>query len=91
MRILVIEDEDTLRAQLVERLRREGYAVDETGSGREGEFFGLEYPIDVAVVDLGLPKLPGLEVIRRWRDFPDMTDPGPEPIEWPADHPLPPE
>ena len=41
MRILVIEDEDTLRAQLVDRLRREGYAVDETGSGKEGEFFGV--------------------------------------------------
>ena len=32
-----------------------------------------------------------VRVIRRWRDFPDMSDPGPRPIEWPADHPLPPE
>jgi len=67
MRILVIEDEDTLRAQLVDRLRREGYAVDETGSGKEGEFFGLEYPIDAAIVDLGLPDLAGSAIIESWR------------------------
>lgn len=67
MRILVIEDEDTLRAQLVERLRREGYAVDATGSGREGEFYGLEYPIDAAIVDLGLPDVAGSAIIESWR------------------------
>jgi two-component system response regulator PhoP len=67
MRILVIEDEDALRAQLVERLRREGYAVDATGSGKEGEYLGLEYPIDAAIVDLGLPDRSGSEVIETWR------------------------
>ena len=67
MRILVIEDEDTLRAQLVARLRDAGYAVDQTGSGREGEFFGLEYPVDAAIVDLGLPDRPGTTIIETWR------------------------
>ena len=67
MRILVIEDEDTLRAQLVDRLRREGYAVDETGLGKEGEFYGLEDPINAAIVDLGLPDLPGTAIIESWR------------------------
>jgi len=67
MRVLVIEDEDTLREQLVARLRREGYAVDATGSGREGEFYGLEYPIDAAIVDLGLPDKAGSEIIEAWR------------------------
>ncbi|MDH3380543.1 MAG: response regulator transcription factor [Gammaproteobacteria bacterium] len=67
MRVLVVEDEPALREQLVDRLRREGYAVDAAGDGEEGLYFGREYPIDLAVVDLGLPKLSGIEVIRTWR------------------------
>jgi len=74
MRVLVIEDETPLREQLRARLRSEGYAVDAAGDGKEGLFVGREYPIDVAVVDIGLPSLSGIEVIRRWReagrDFP---------------------
>ena len=74
MRVLVIEDHDILREQLVERLRAEGYAVDATGSGQEGEYLGLEYPIDAAIVDLGLPDQSGSAVIESWRkqqkDFP---------------------
>ena len=68
MRVLVVEDEDRLRQQLASDLRSAGYAVDETGSGKEGQFFGLEYPIDAAIVDLGLPDLPGLEIIASWRE-----------------------
>lgn len=67
MRILVIEDEERLRQQLIDVLHAQGYAVDATGSGQEGEFFGLEYPIDAAVVDLGLPDRPGTAVIETWR------------------------
>ena len=62
MRILIVEDEDILREQLVERLRAEGYAVDATGSGKEGEYLGLEYPIDAAIVDLKMPGISGWEV-----------------------------
>lgn len=68
MRVLVIEDEDTLRQQVVARLRTAGYAVDATGSGTEGEYLGREFPVDVAVVDLGLPDLSGIQVIRRLRE-----------------------
>ncbi|MDH3694683.1 MAG: response regulator transcription factor [Gammaproteobacteria bacterium] len=64
MRILVVEDEAPLREQLVERLRAEGYAVDEAADGQDGVFYGNEYPIDLAVVDIGLPKLSGIEVIK---------------------------
>jgi two-component system, OmpR family, response regulator PhoP len=67
MRALVIEDEAALREGLREGLAKAGFTVDVAADGEEGLFAGLEYPIDVAVVDLGLPKLPGLEVIRRWR------------------------
>jgi len=67
MRVLVIEDEPELRRSLSEQLRQSGYAVDETGSGEEGVYLGSEYPVDLAVVDLGLPDLQGIEVIRRWR------------------------
>jgi two-component system response regulator PhoP len=67
MRILVIEDEAPLREQVVDRLRVQGYAVDAAADGNAGLYLGKEYPIDVAVVDLGLPGLSGIEVIRGWR------------------------
>lgn len=68
MRVLVIEDEDQLREQLAASLRAEGYAVDVAADGEEGRYLGKEYPIDVAVVDLGLPKLPGIDIIKSWRN-----------------------
>jgi two-component system response regulator PhoP len=67
MRILVIEDEPELRRQLVERLGREGLVAESSGDGAEGLYLAQEYPFDAAVVDLGLPGLGGLEVIRRLR------------------------
>lgn len=67
MRILVIEDEASLREQLLTRFREDGYAVDATADGEEGLYLGSEFPFDVAVVDLGLPKLSGIEVIQRLR------------------------
>ncbi len=67
MRVLVVEDEPQLREQLCATLRTQGYAVDATGEGKEGLFFATEYPIDAAVVDLGLPGLSGLDIIRRLR------------------------
>ena len=67
MRILVIEDEEHLRDQVCQRFRSEGYVVDEARDGEEGYYFGKEYPIDMAVVDIGLPKRLGTEVIQQWR------------------------
>lgn len=67
MRVLVLEDEPVLRETLAEKLRESGFVVDSAADGIEGEFAGNEYPIDVAVVDLGLPGRPGLDVIRAWR------------------------
>jgi len=67
VRILVVEDEATLRAQLEAQLRKTGYAVDAAADGEDGFYLGREHPFDLAVVDLGLPKLSGIDVIRRWR------------------------
>lgn len=67
MRVLLIEDEDNLRTQLRDRLKAEGHVVDTAADGEEGLYAGTEYPVDIAVIDLGLPKLSGIEVIRRLR------------------------
>jgi len=68
MRLLLIEDEQSLRDQLASQLRRQGFVVEEAGDGRCGLYLGQEYPIDLAIVDLGLPDVGGMEVIRRWRE-----------------------
>ncbi len=67
MRVLVVEDEAALRDMLKSRLTDAGFTVDTAADGEEALFAGLEYPLDVAIIDLGLPKLTGLEVIRRIR------------------------
>ena len=67
MRVLVVEDEIALRDSLKERLADAGFTVDVASDGEEGLFAALEFPLDVAIVDLGLPKVSGLEVIRRVR------------------------
>ncbi len=67
MRVLVVEDEAALRAALVTALQAAGYLVQEAPDGEEGLFAATEYPCDLAVVDLGLPRLPGLELIRQLR------------------------
>jgi two-component system, OmpR family, response regulator PhoP len=67
MRVLVVEDEVALRENLRRQLVEAGFNVDVAADGEEGLFAGSEYPIDVAIIDLGLPKLPGLELIRRLR------------------------
>ena len=68
MRVLLVEDEAALRTRLARTLREHGFAVDETGDGDEAVYLGNEYPVDVAVLDLGLPGRSGLDVLRAWRD-----------------------
>ncbi|HEC07540.1 MAG TPA: response regulator transcription factor [Thiolapillus brandeum] len=74
MRLLLVEDEIPLLQQLSGQLERSGYAVEQAENGTDGLYLGREFPIDVAIIDLGLPDLPGLEVIRTLRaedrDFP---------------------
>jgi len=68
MRILVIEDEQLLRGQLTDHLKDNGFAVDAAQDGEEGLYFGREYDYDAAIIDLGLPKIDGIEVINRLRN-----------------------
>lgn len=68
MRLLIIEDEQTLQAQLCTQMRKAGFAVDAASDGKEGLFMGREYPFDLAIVDIGLPHLSGIEVIKTWRE-----------------------
>ncbi len=68
MRILLVEDDTGLQTSLAEILREAGYAVDVSSDGIEGLFFGEEYPVDLAIIDLGLPGLPGMDLIRKLRE-----------------------
>jgi len=68
MRLLVIEDDATLRDTLAADLRDSGFAVEQAVDGKEGLYFALEYPIDLAIVDLGLPEMSGLDLIREVRE-----------------------
>ena len=74
MRILLVEDETTLAAQLQRVLTEAGYSVDHADNGREAWFMGGVQPYDAIVLDLGLPVLDGLSVLRRWRSE-DVTAP----------------
>jgi two-component system OmpR family response regulator len=67
MRILLVEDDPTLRAQLRTGLHEAGYAVDEADNGRDAHFLGDTEAFDAVVLDLGLPVLDGLSVLKRWR------------------------
>jgi two-component system OmpR family response regulator len=67
MRVLVVEDEPDLRRQLVSALEDAGYAVDQAADGEEGQYLGENEPYDAVVLDLGLPKIDGVSVLKAWR------------------------
>ena len=67
MRILVVEDYPTIRKAVARGLRESGYAVDETGEGEEGWWYAANNEYDVVILDLMLPGLDGLEILRRLR------------------------
>ena len=68
MRILLIEDEAQLQAQIQQQLEADGYMVDTCSNGEEGLFCASEYPLDAAIIDIGLPGMSGLDVIKKLRD-----------------------
>jgi two-component system, OmpR family, response regulator len=68
LRVLVVEDEALLRKQLVSSLENVGYAVDFAADGERADFLGQTEQYDAVVLDLGLPRVDGLTILRRWRD-----------------------
>ena len=68
MKILVAEDENTLAAQLAATLRRERYVVDVAADGEQADFLATTEVYDAVVLDLGLPRVDGLTLLRRWRE-----------------------
>ncbi len=68
MRLLVIEDDETLRESLCNQLKQTGFGIEQAADGREGLYFALEYPVDLAIVDLGLPEISGIDVITEVRN-----------------------
>lgn len=67
MRILIVEDEVKLCEQIQQFFADKGFAVDTANTGSDGYYLGKEYPIDVAVIDIGLPDFSGIELIKRLR------------------------
>jgi len=67
MRVLLVEDDPDLQAHIKRSLEKESYIVDASGDGNEGYFFATEYPVDVAIIDLGLPGMSGIEIIQTLR------------------------
>ena len=67
MRALIVEDDPTLSEQLARALQDAGFVADIAHDGEQGEFLGATESYDVAILDLGLPGLPGIEVLTRWR------------------------
>jgi two-component system response regulator PhoP len=67
MRLLVIEDDATLRETLSRKLTESGFAVEQAADGKEGLYLASEYPVDLAIIDLGLPEVSGLDIIKQVR------------------------
>src|SRR5258708_36314444 len=67
MRVMVIEDEPELRRVLAQALREDGYAVDEAADGPDGLFKAISWAYDLVLLDLMLPALGGIELLKRLR------------------------
>ncbi|TWB90644.1 DNA-binding response OmpR family regulator [Bradyrhizobium macuxiense] len=67
MKILLVEDDRLLAQEIARALREENFAVDVAANGEDGQHLGETESYDAAVLDLGLPKVPGIEVLRGWR------------------------
>jgi len=68
MRILIIEDELDLLNDIKSQLELDGYIVDTSSDGNEGYYFATEYPLDAAIIDIGLPGMSGIDIIKKLRE-----------------------
>ncbi len=67
MKILIVEDDPSLQQQLLHGLTNEGYQCHAVSDGLEGHYQASEYHYDLAIIDIGLPKMNGIELITRLR------------------------
>ena len=67
MRVLIVEDEPTIASQLAAALGSAGYAVDRADNGVDALALGGNEPVDAVILDLGLPRIDGLTVLKKWR------------------------
>jgi two-component system OmpR family response regulator len=67
MRLLIVEDEPALQRQLCDRLTASGYAVDAAADGEQADFLARTETYDAMILDLGLPRVDGVTLLRRWR------------------------
>ena len=67
MRVLIVEDEPTIASQLAAALGQAGYAVDRADNGVDALALGSNEPVDAVILDLGLPRIDGLTVLKKWR------------------------
>lgn len=68
MRLLVVEDDRQLQEQLARGLTSNGFVVDVAGDGREGLYYATEYDYDLAIIDLGLPEIAGIDLLIALRE-----------------------
>ncbi|MEM8541122.1 MAG: response regulator transcription factor [Pseudomonadota bacterium] len=68
MRILVVEDDADLNRQIKDALEEAGYVVDTATDGEEGHYLGDSEPYDCVILDIGLPQMDGISVLKRWRE-----------------------
>lgn len=68
MRILIVEDEPNISDQLASSLKEESYVVDIATDGRQALFLGLTEPYDAIILDLGLPQMDGISILKNWRE-----------------------
>lgn len=67
MKVLIVEDENNIRESLISSFKSQGFAIESAANGEDGLYIAKEYPIDIAVVDIGLPGISGLKMIESLR------------------------
>ena len=77
MRVLIVEDDASLNRSLVAEFEARGFKVNSATDGREGQYLATEFPIDLAIIDLGLPEVSGMDLIKALRsaskDYPILV------------------
>lgn len=67
MRLLIVEDEAAIRQQLEDYFKVERFVIDAVGDGKEGLYYATEYDYDLAIIDIGLPHVDGITLIKELR------------------------